>query len=122
MLVLWQSIPGTPMVSNVLLLRLINFNDKKKKLDVYIFRNKSQNLTFTILDKFIFPFSGCGGRMIVQRLRMTDGAHGDWQTEDVFYYEKEPNHKYILVSLHIWIDLDVYSLSSILYFHTYRRI
>lgn len=44
---------------------------------------------------------GCGGEMVLNNVEMKDGAHGDWKTESIFYYQIEDNKNYILVDLKI---------------------
>ncbi|XP_020789619.2 5-hydroxytryptamine receptor 3A-like [Boleophthalmus pectinirostris] len=43
----------------------------------------------------------CGGEMRLDEVKMKDGAHGDWQTEDVHLDQKGGNKKFILVELRI---------------------
>uniref|UniRef100_A0AAV2KGM4 5-hydroxytryptamine receptor 3A-like n=1 Tax=Knipowitschia caucasica TaxID=637954 RepID=A0AAV2KGM4_KNICA len=43
--------------------------------------------------------SGCGGEMSLWNVTMKDGAHGDWETQSIFYYQLEQNRNYILVDL-----------------------
>ncbi|KAJ0058115.1 hypothetical protein NL108_007396, partial [Boleophthalmus pectinirostris] len=46
-------------------------------------------------------FLECGGEMRLDEVKMKDGAHGDWQTEDVHLDQKGGNKKFILVELRI---------------------
>uniref|UniRef100_A0A8C2ZQH3 Neurotransmitter-gated ion-channel ligand-binding domain-containing protein n=1 Tax=Cyclopterus lumpus TaxID=8103 RepID=A0A8C2ZQH3_CYCLU len=44
---------------------------------------------------------GCGTDLSFSELRMVDGAHGDWKTDDVELKKKRQDRNYILVSLSI---------------------
>ncbi|KAL7379429.1 hypothetical protein ABVT39_027398 [Epinephelus coioides] len=44
---------------------------------------------------------GCGTRLEFDKLKMVDGTHGDWQTDDVFLARQTDERNYILVQLSI---------------------
>ncbi|XP_008301742.1 zinc-activated ligand-gated ion channel [Stegastes partitus] len=44
---------------------------------------------------------GCGTKLALGVLKMVDGAHGDWQTEDVAFRKQRDDRNYIMVSLRI---------------------
>ncbi|KAJ0001343.1 hypothetical protein NQD34_006363 [Periophthalmus magnuspinnatus] len=49
----------------------------------------------------IWYSKNCGGEMRLDKVKMTDGAHGDWETVDIDFYQKGENKNYILVGLKI---------------------
>lgn len=42
--------------------------------------------------------SGCGTDLKLGDLKMVDGTHGDWQTEDADYQKQRDDRNYIRVS------------------------
>lgn len=43
----------------------------------------------------------CGGEMVLREVKMKDGAHGDWKTENIYYHQQADNKNYISVALKI---------------------